>query len=76
MANDESGVMAGDPSDGIIASIYAFGGRNFDTGSALKAMLHGATDPDAHVRLYTERPGLAEYLSKGYICLLYTSRCV
>jgi predicted alpha-1,2-mannosidase len=67
VANDESGVMAGDPSDGIIASIYAFGGRNFDTGSALKAMLHGATDPDAHVRLYTERPGLAEYLSKGYI---------
>ena len=67
VANDESGVMAGDPSDGIIASAYAFGGHHFDIAGAMKAMLHGATDPDAHIRLYTERPGLDEYLSKGYI---------
>lgn len=67
VANDESGVMAGDPSDAIIASIYAFGGRNFDTKSALAAMLHGAIDPKAHVRLYPERPELAGYLSKGYV---------
>jgi len=67
VANDESGVMAGDPSDGIIASVYAFGGHDFDTKAALAAMLHGATDPTAHIRLYPERPGLAEYLSKGYI---------
>jgi predicted alpha-1,2-mannosidase len=67
VANDESGVMAGDPSDPIIASIYAFGGRNFDTEAAMAAMLHGATDRRAHIRLYAERPGLAEYLNHGYM---------
>ena len=67
VANDESGVMVGDPSDPILASIYAFGGHDFDTSAALTAMLHGATDPKAHVRLYPERPGLADYMSKGYI---------
>ena len=67
VANDESGVMAGDPSDPILASIYAFGGHDFDTKAAMTAMLHGATDPKAHVRLYPERPGLADYMSKGYI---------
>ena len=59
--------MAGDPSDPILASIYAFGGHDFDTKAAMTAMLHGATDPKAHVRLYPERPGLADYMSKGYI---------
>ena len=67
VANDESGVMVGDPSDPILASIYAFGGHDFDTQAALTAMLHGATDPKAHVRMYPERPGLADYMSKGYI---------
>jgi predicted alpha-1,2-mannosidase len=67
VANDESGVMAGDPSDPILASIYAFGGHDFDTKAAMTAMLRGATDPKAHVRLYPERPGLADYMSKGYI---------
>ena len=67
VANDESGVMAGDPSDAIIAGVYAFGGHNFDTAAAMAAMLHGATDPRAHIRLYAERPGLAEYLARGFI---------
>jgi predicted alpha-1,2-mannosidase len=67
VANDESSVMVGDPSDQILASIYAFGGRDFDTGAALAAMLKGADDPQTHVRLYPERPGLEDYLSKGYI---------
>jgi predicted alpha-1,2-mannosidase len=67
VANDESGVMAGDPSDPILASIYAFGGHDFDIKAAMAAMLHGATDPKAHVRLYPERPGLADYMSKGFI---------
>jgi predicted alpha-1,2-mannosidase len=67
VANDESSVMVGDPSDPILASIYAFGGRDFDTGAALAAMLRGADDPRTHVRLYPERPGLEEYLSKGYV---------
>ncbi len=67
VANDESSVMVGDPSDGVISSIYAFGGRDFDTRAALKAMLHGADDPSAHVRLYPERPYLAQLLKTGYV---------
>lgn len=67
VANDESGVMVGDPSDPILASLYAFGAREFDIHAALAAMLRGADDPKTHVRLYPERPGLDEYLSKGYI---------
>jgi predicted alpha-1,2-mannosidase len=67
VANDESDVMVGDPSDPILASFYAFGARDFDTHAALAAMLRGADDPKTHVRLYPERPGLEEYLSKGYI---------
>jgi predicted alpha-1,2-mannosidase len=67
VANDDSCVMVGDPSSPIISSIYAFGGREFDTRSALAAMLHGADDPTAHSRLCSERPGLKEYLQRGYI---------
>ena len=67
VANDESSCMVGDPSDPILASIYAFGGRDFDTHAALRAMLKGAEDPSTHVRLYPERPGLSEFLAKGYI---------
>jgi len=67
VANDDSCVMVGDPSDLIVASIYAFGGTGFNTRSALAAMLHGAGDPHAHSRLCNERPGLDWYLRKGYI---------
>jgi predicted alpha-1,2-mannosidase len=67
VANDESSCMVGDPSDGILASIYAFGARDFDTRAALKAMLYGGDDPHAHIRVYPERPGLSEFLSRGYV---------
>ncbi|MGA2349540.1 MAG: GH92 family glycosyl hydrolase [Terracidiphilus sp.] len=67
VANDETGCMVGDPSDGILASIYAFGARDFDTKAALQAMLRGGDRPETHIRLYPERPGLAELLSSGYI---------
>jgi predicted alpha-1,2-mannosidase len=67
VANDETSCMVGDPSAIILANIYAFGGRNFDVESALKAMIRGAEDPATHSRLYPERPGLADYLAKGYI---------
>ena len=67
VANDESGVMVGDPSDPILAGIYAFGGHDFDSKAAFAAMLRGATEPKAHIRMYPERPGLADYISKGYI---------
>ena len=67
VANDDSCVMVGDPSSPIISSIYAFGGTSFDTHAALAAMLRGANDPLAHSRLCSERPGLKEYLHRGYI---------
>ncbi|MGD0098377.1 MAG: GH92 family glycosyl hydrolase [Terracidiphilus sp.] len=67
IANDESSCMVGDPSDGILASIYAFGARDFDTKAALQAMLRGGDRPETHIHLYPERPGLAEFLSHGYI---------
>ena len=67
VANDDSCVMVGDPSSPIISSIYAFGGTAFDTRSAFSAMLRGATDPMAHSRLCSERPGLKEYIQRGYI---------
>jgi predicted alpha-1,2-mannosidase len=67
VANDETSCMVGDPADGILASVYAFGAHNFDTKAALKAMIHGGDDPKAHIRLYSERPGISEFLSRGYI---------
>lgn len=67
VANDESSVMVGDPADPILASIFAFGGRDFDTKAAMAAMLRGADDPSTHVRLYPQRPHLKEMLSLGYI---------
>jgi predicted alpha-1,2-mannosidase len=59
--NGESYVMVGDPADSIIADIYAFGGRDFNTKKALSAMLTEANQPN------NVRPGLATYLSKGYL---------
>ena len=47
VANDEACQMVGNPSPPIIADIYAFGGRSFDTKAALAAMLRGATVPNA-----------------------------
>lgn len=67
VANDESGVMVGDPGALILANTYAFGGRRFDLHRALTAMVKGADDPNTHVRVYPERPGLQDYLSKGYV---------
>ncbi|MHB1855951.1 MAG: GH92 family glycosyl hydrolase [Acidobacteriaceae bacterium] len=67
MANEEGGFMVGDSSDLMLASIYAFGGREFDTKAALKAMLHGANDPDAHSQWDVERPNLKEYLRQGFL---------
>jgi predicted alpha-1,2-mannosidase len=60
LANGETYVMVGDPADGIIADIYAFGGTNFDTSSALSAMVKEATQAN------NVRPGLNYLISQGY----------
>lgn len=66
-ANDDASAMVGDPSDCILASLYAFGAKEFDTKAALAAMLRGANDPKTHSRVYPERPDLEEYLRLGYV---------
>ena len=67
VANDKGQVvMVGDPLSDL-ASIYAFGARDFDAKKALKLMVRGADDPEAHVRLYPERPHLKELLARGDI---------
>ncbi len=67
VANSEACAMVGNPGPPIIAGIYAFGARDFDTKAALAAMLKGATDPDANVGSCPEWDDLSEYLRRGYL---------
>jgi len=69
LVNVESSVMGGDPADPILAGAYAFGARDFDTRAALTAMVKGATRVDGAPgqRWYEERPGLDDYLTRGYV---------
>jgi len=69
VANDTSYVMGGDSSAILLANAYAFGARSFDTRSALKSMIKGATQPGVGLHGKAERPGLAEYLKLGYVPL-------
>src|SRR5262249_38693028 len=50
-----------------VARASACGPRRFDTHSALKLMLKSALTPGVKDNQYEMRPGLADYLSKGYI---------
>jgi predicted alpha-1,2-mannosidase len=77
MANIETGIMQGDPSAIVVANAYAFGARNYDPRTLLKVMEHGANDPEARSQNEYTRPGLRQYIEKGYynasIQLEYTS---
>lgn len=66
IANDDSGMMIGDPAAPAIASAWAFGARDFDPKEALAIALKGATDPAAKCNASVARPCLAEYMAKGY----------
>jgi len=68
VANEDTGVMIGDASTPIIAGMYAFGATNFDTASALAAMVRAATNPaiKALNGLY-ERDDERDFLNLGYI---------
>jgi predicted alpha-1,2-mannosidase len=66
-ANDNSYIMGGDSSAILLSEAYAFGARDFDLKSALHFMLKGATDPGKGLHNYPERPGLADYMAKGYV---------
>jgi len=69
LANAETYVMVGDPSDAILADIYAFGGTNFNTKAALAAMIQEATQTN------NIRPGLNYLESLGYIPLDASTGC-
>jgi len=67
VANDVSYVMGGDSPAILLSTAHAFGARAFDAQSALAFMLKGATRPGTGPHGGSERPGLADYLSKGYL---------
>jgi predicted alpha-1,2-mannosidase len=67
VANDVSYVMGGDSSATLLSEAYSFGAKSFDTKSALHYMIKGATDPANGPHNVPERPGLSDYLSKGYV---------
>lgn len=77
MANIETGVMQGDPSPILIANAYAFGARSYDPKPIFKIMRKGAEEPGSKSQDVETRPGLKQYLDKGYynasIQLEYTS---
>ena len=67
LANDVTASMGGDNPVPLIATAYAFGTKDFETSKALAFMLKGATQPGVGIHGYRERPGLAEYLKRGYV---------
>ena len=77
MANIETGVMQGDPSSILVSNAWAFGARNYDPHKLLAIMRKGAEEPGAKSQDVETRPGLQQYLEKGYydasIQLEYTS---
>jgi predicted alpha-1,2-mannosidase len=68
-------VMAGDPGHASVASIWAFGGRNFAAARALQSMVTAATVPTpadldrrgAPVMSVGERPSLDAVLARHYV---------
>jgi predicted alpha-1,2-mannosidase len=67
LADSATGQMSGDNSVPLIAALHAYGARDFDLRTALTYLVKGATtvDPDPHA--YHERPGIAEYVERGYM---------
>jgi predicted alpha-1,2-mannosidase len=61
--NDETYTMVGDPADAVLAGYYAFGARDFDTGTALADMIAEATEPGPI------RPGLNDLTRLGYLAV-------
>lgn len=66
MANVETGVMQGDPTPILISNAWAFGARNYDPKPILKIMRYGAETPGALSQTVEVRPGLKQYLDKGF----------
>ncbi len=71
-ANTNSGGMAGDGPDAVIATVYAFGARDFDAAAALAAMDKGASQVGTTSAGQLVRPGLEDYLQLGYVSTAYS----
>lgn len=67
VANDVSYVMGGDSPAILVAEAHAFGARAFAARTALEFMLKGATQPGTGPHGQSQRPGLVDYLSRGYV---------
>ncbi|WP_439658713.1 GH92 family glycosyl hydrolase [Lentzea sp. HUAS TT2] len=67
LANDYTAQMTGDSSVPLIANLYAYGARDFDLKTALQYLVKGATSVDATPGAYQERPGITEYVKRGYL---------
>ena len=66
MANIETGIMQGDPTPILIANAFAFGARNYDPQPIFRLMELGARVPGSKCQDVETRPGLTQYLEKGY----------
>lgn len=66
MANIETGIMQGDPTPVLISNAYAFGARNYDPKPVFRLMRRNAEVPGAQSQDIEVRPGLKQYLEKGY----------
>jgi len=66
MANIETGVMQGDPTPILISNAWAFGARDYDPQPIFKTMQRGAEIPGTMSQDIEVRPGLKQYLEKGY----------
>lgn len=66
LANIETGIMQGDPSPILIANAWAFGAQDYDPYPLFKIMENNAGKPGARSQNIEERPGLQQYLEKGY----------
>ena len=67
VANDDSGIMIGEPTTPSIAAMYGFGATDIDLDATLTAMHANANTPGlVSTRNSVVRPHLAEYLRLGY----------
>ena len=66
MANIETGIMQGDPTPILISNAWAFGARDYDPQPIFKTMQRGAEVPGTMSQNIEVRPGLKQYLEKGY----------
>ncbi|MBP2471360.1 putative alpha-1,2-mannosidase [Crossiella equi] len=67
MANGYTSVMNGDNSVPLLVNLHAYGATAFDTRTALRYMLKGATKAEPVQWGYVERQGIEDYQKLGYV---------